>query len=114
MTPKTSQLTLKVRLPGLKAKAVAFEDNQGTCWKHRPVGDIGDLKTVRCWKAFLDGTTERRKYIQETGAVLGEWLFDDRAVDHLVKKKRAWTATPVEENQGLPVHHVRPCPPALL
>ncbi len=91
MTPSRSQLTLKVRLPGLKGKTVEFEDDQGARWKHRPVSDIGDLKTVRCWKDFLDGTTERRKYIQEAGADLGEWLFDDRAVAYLEERKRAWT-----------------------
>lgn len=91
MGPSQSQLLLKVCLPDLTEESVTFEDSQGTRWQHQPVADIGDLKTVRCWKALLGGRPERRKYVQDIGAALGDWLFDDRAVDYLVKEKQAWS-----------------------
>ncbi len=57
MTPSRSQLTLKVRLPGLRGKTVAFEDDQGASWKHRTVGDIGTgtpgERDYACTKAKL-------------------------------------------------------------
>lgn len=91
MSPIRSQLTLKVRLPSLKETMVVFEDDQGASWQHSPVGDIGELKSDWCWQEFLDGITERRKYLQRVGVELGDWLFDARAVDFLLSKRRAWT-----------------------
>lgn len=93
MTASRSTLALQVRLPTPGNEAIYFEDERGAWWPHTPGGTspIDDLRADALWRRCVGPEVDRRAVVKTAGAILGDWLLDQRAVHHLLDKKRTWT-----------------------
>jgi len=88
--PRKSEFCLEVRLPTQEGLPIIFTSAAKQTWGHTPEKLSPTLRAEALWKQIDQNWQERRGVLSKAGAVLGKWLFDQRAAQYLRDCIQQW------------------------